>query len=129
MNRARDFMKTKHTTIIILASCILLTAVVLPGTVGCRRQTVTHSMLSGSSGGRSASADIDGPAAIFPQEDKIIIKMKDHAIVIERERLLVDEKERAKIPADAKKFDVKVAGGTLTVTADDAEILKAPLNR
>ena len=105
-----------------LIACILLAVA-----AGCQRHI--HSHLTGSSGGRSTTVDADGPAALISQEEKIILKVTGHTLVIERERLLVDEKERAKIPADAKKFDVSVAGGTLTVTADGAEILKAPLNQ
>ena len=39
----------------------------------------------------------------------------------------MDKKEGAKVPAGAKKFEVDFTGGTLTVGADGAEILKMPL--
>jgi RNase P/RNase MRP subunit p29 len=41
--------------------------------------------------------------------------------------VLVDKNEAAKVPAGAKKFEVNFTGGTLTISADGAEILKTPL--
>jgi hypothetical protein len=41
--------------------------------------------------------------------------------------VLVDEKEAAKLPAEAKKFDLNLASGMLTLNADGTEILRTPL--
>ena len=55
------------------------------------------------------------------------MKVGGHEIVIGTAQVLVDKKEGAKVPAGAKKFEVKYEGGTLTIGADGAEILKTPL--
>ena len=115
-------MKTKHIPIIILACCALLAA-------GCRKHTVSRSDISAGNGTRNVHAVVDGPAFVEPQPDKIVVSTTGHQIVIEKERLLVDKKESAKVPAEAKEFEVTVASGTLTVTADGAEILKTPLGK
>ena len=114
-------MKTKHLPIIALVCCALLTA------AGCKPKTVGYSVLSASSGGRDIKVSVEGGAFIQPQEDRFIVKMTGHEIVIDRERVVVDKKESAKVPAGAKKFDVTAGGGTLTVAADSVEILKTPL--
>ena len=62
-----------------------------------------------------------------PQEDRFTVKLTGHEIVISKEHVLVDKKEGAKVPADAKKFEMNFTGGTLTISADGAEILKTPL--
>lgn len=116
-------MKTKHIPIILLACCALFAA------AGCNKKAVTRSDIIAGNGDRSVHAVVDGPAFVQPQPDRLVVSTTGHEIVIEKERLLVDKKEIAKVPAQAKQFEVSVAGGTLTVTADGAEILKAPLGK
>ncbi len=113
-------MKNKHIPMIILACCALFAA------AGCNKKTVSRSDISAGNGDRSVHAVVDGPAFVQPQPDRIIVTAKGHEIVIEKERLLVDKKESAKVPAQAKQFEVTVANGTLTVGADGTEILKMP---
>ena len=116
-------MKTRHTPIIALACCALLAF------AGCHKSKVSRSDISAGNGDRSVHAVVDGPAFVQPQPDRIIVTTTGHEIVIEKERLLVDKKESAKVPADAKKFEVTVAAGTLTVSADGGEVLKAPFGK
>ena len=111
-------MKTNHIPIIVLACCALFAA------AGCKAKTVGHSTLTASSGGRDIRVSADGPAWVGPGEDRFTVKVPGHEIVIEKERLLLDQQERAKVPAGAKKFEVTAEAGTLSVTADGAEILK-----
>lgn len=113
----------KTITILTLASCTLLAF------TGCRRHNVSHSDISAGDGHRSVHAVVDGPAFVQPGPDKFTITTTGHEIVIEKERLLVDKKEGAKVPADAKQFEVKVAAGALTVSADGTEILKTELKK
>jgi hypothetical protein len=117
-------LKTKHIPSVVLACCALLTT-------ACRVKTSTsgHSDITASSGGRDVHVSADGGAWVHPDENQFTVKLTGHEIVIEKERLLVDKKESAKVPAGAKKFDVVSDGGTLTVTADGAEILKTPLEK
>lgn len=114
-------MKTKHLPILTLACCALFAA------AGCKEKTVSRSDISAGNGVRNVHAVVDGPAFVQPQPDRIVVTTKGHEIIIEKERLLVDKKESAKVPAEAKQFEVSISAGTLTVTADGAEILKTPL--
>ena len=114
----RTPMKTKHPTIITLACCVLLAA------AGCKPKFTGKSDLTASSGGRDIHVSADGPAWVGPQENQFVVKVTGHEIVIEKERLLVDKKESAKVSADAKKFEVVADAGMLMVTADGAEVLK-----
>ena len=116
-------MKTTQIPLIALACCALFAV------TGCNKRTVSHSDISAGNGDRNVHATVDGPAFVQPQPDRFIVSITGHEIVIEKERLLVDKKESAKVPADAKKFEVTVAAGTLTVGADGAEILKTPLGK
>ena len=116
-------MKTKHTSIAILACCALLAA------AGCKPKSTGYSALSAGSGGRDIHVSAEGGAWVFPEENQFTVKVAGHEIVIDRARVLVDKKEGAKVPAGAKKFEVNFGSGTLTVGADGAEILKTPLGK
>jgi len=115
-------MKTKHIPILVLACCAFLAA-------GCRMKSTGHVSISASSGGRDIHISADGPAWVAPQEDRFVVKLPGHEIVIDKERVLMDKKESAKVPAGAKNFDVVSDGVTLTVTADGAEIFKTRLTK
>ena len=115
-------MKTKHIPIILLACCALFAA------AGCKQKTSdAKTELTASSGGRDIHILAEGAAWVGPKEDQFTVKVKGHEIVIGTAQVLVDKKEGAKVPAGAKKFEVDFTGGTLTVGADGAEILKTPL--
>lgn len=114
-------MSTKHTHLVIIACCTLFAA------AGCNPNTAIRSDISAGSGGRDIHVSAEGRAFVQPQEDRFTVKLTGHEIVIDKERVLVDKKESAKVPAGAKKFEVNFTGGTLTISADGAEILKTPL--
>ena len=119
MNRTRTTMKTIHIPIVILACCALFAA------AGCKEKTSdAKTELTASSGGRDIHVIAEGGAWVGPKEDQFTVKVGGHEIVIGTAQVLVDKKESAKVPAGAKKFEVKYEGGTLTIGADGAEILK-----
>lgn len=115
-------MKTATLRLITLLGCALLVAA-----AGCKRKYTGTSSISAGNGDRSVNVTAEGPAFVNPQPDRLIVTLPKHEIVIEKERLLVDKTERAKVPEGAKKFEVSVAAGTLTIAADGAEILQTPL--
>ena len=116
-------MKTKLTPIIILACCALFAA-------GCKQKASNaKSELTASSGGRDIHVVAEGGAWVGPREDQFTVKVGGHEIVIGTAQVLVDKKESAKVPAGAKKFEVNFGGGTLTIGADGAELLKTPLGK
>jgi hypothetical protein len=96
---------------------------------GCRAKVTGNSVITASAGGREVKATVDGPAWVGPADDKFTVKITGHQIAIEKERLLVDDKELAKIPATATKFDVVCSNGTLRVTADGAEVLATTIGK
>ncbi|MEO6785623.1 MAG: hypothetical protein ABI318_05770 [Chthoniobacteraceae bacterium] len=114
-------MKTNRTSFILIACCALFAA-------GCRQKTSNaKSDLTASSGGRDIHVSAEGAAWVGPQENQFTVKVTGHEIVIGTAQVLVNKKASAKVPAGAKKFEVNFGGGTLTVGADGAEILKTPL--
>ena len=116
-------MKTKHIPIIVLACCALFAA-------GCEKKTSNaKSELTASSGGRDIHVLAEGGAWVGPKEDQFTVKVTGHEIVIGTEQVLVDKKESAKVPAGAKKFEMRFIGGTLTVGADGTEILTMNLKK
>ena len=116
-------MKTTKKILLALACCALLIA------TGCKPKAVGKSELSASSGGRDLRVVAEGGAWVHPEETRFVVKVTGRELEVGMERLLVDKKEAAKIPAGAKKFAVTFETGTLTVAADGAEILKTELNK
>jgi hypothetical protein len=120
-------MKTRHLPIIAFACCALFAAGCKPK-AGNATSTV-KSVLTASCGGRDLHVVTEGGAWVNQAEDQFNVKVTGHEIVIDRERVLVDKKEGAKVPAGAKKFEMNLTGGTLAISADGAEILKTPLGK
>ena len=114
-------MKSKYIPIVAVIGTALLAV------AGCKVKTTGRSIITASSGGRDVHVSADGPAWVGPGEDRFTVKVPGHEIVIEKERLLLDKQERAKVPPGAKKFEVIADAGMLTVTADGAEVLKMSL--
>ena len=116
-------MKNKHIAILLLACCALFAA------AGCKKKTAGRSEITAGSGGLGIVVVADGASFVNPQENGFTVKLTGHEIVIDRERVFVDKREATKVPAGAKKFEVNFMGGTLTISADGAEILKMPLEK
>ena len=115
-------MKTKHLVTVLLTCAALLAA-------GCKPKALGRSDISASSGGRDIHVVAEGGAWVGPAEDKFTVKLPGHEIVIERERMLIDKKQSVTVPPGAKKFEVTVAGGALTVTADGVAIFGTTLTK
>jgi hypothetical protein len=56
------------------------------------------------------------------------VQLDDHVLTVERDRLLIDGSERAKLPASAKKVRLSLSGGRLNVAADGREVLSENLS-
>jgi hypothetical protein len=96
---------------------------------GCKPKTTVLASLSATVAGREIKASIDGPAFIQPQADSATITFGNHKVRVEKERLLLDDKETAKIPARATNVTVVVSNATLTVTADSTNIVTTNITR
>jgi hypothetical protein len=84
---------------------------------GAGRSTLTSEV-----GGRVVVAIIDGPAFISSEGDTAVVSFGPHKLVVEKERILLDGQEQAKVPTGAKKVEVKHVAGKLTATADGAAV-------
>src|SRR5947209_13973458 len=89
---------------------------------GCRTRT------SGISGGRSSGGtksgsrevkfSLDGGGGIWTQADASTVTFAEGKVVVEKARVLFNDKEVAQFPEDTKIVEVDYIGGTLTITAD-----------
>jgi hypothetical protein len=111
----------------IVAIVAIATLCIAP--TGCKPKTVGNSILTATVAGREIRAVIDGPAFIQPGADNAIVSTRANKITVERERVLLDGAELAKLPTAATKVEVTVAAGQLTVTADGAAITTKQLSK
>ena len=110
---------------------------VLVGAMACAGWAASRSaMASGSAsatseaGGRRVEVTSDdGSASAGTENGKVQVATASAKITIEPERILLDGQELAKLNADAKKIEVKVAGGHLTITADGAQVAAKALGK
>ena len=117
------------TTFLRSIIAIVATAALCVAPTGCKPKTVGNSILTATVAGREIRAVIDGPGFIQPQADSAIVSTSANKITVERERVLLDGTELAKLPAAATKVEVTVAAGQLTVTADGAAITTKQLSK
>jgi len=113
---------------------ILVIALLLACVTGCKPATPTgSSIVTARANGRTVKATVRamvcGAVFVQPQEDRFIVSLQGHQLVIEKERLLVDKKEAAKFPATATKFEVTYTDGALTVAADGTNVLTTTLGK
>ncbi len=108
---------------------IVATAILCVAPTGCKPKTVGNSILTTTVAGREIRANIDGPAFIRPGTDSAVVSTRANKITVERERVLLDGAELAKLPAAAAKVEVTVAAGQLAVTADGVAITTKQLSR
>jgi len=87
-----------------------------------------HSTLMGNVAGHEINADIDAAGFIVDRSNEPGVEFLSHKLVIEKERLLLDGLERAKIPAEAK-LKIVVTDTKLSVTADGRKILHTTIKR
>jgi hypothetical protein len=102
--------------------------------VGCKRKanvpttTRIHSTVSGSAAGHAVKADMDGAGGITGQNGTNFVQLPGHELGIEQERLLLDGKQAANIPAGAR-LEIVLSNTTLTVTADGTNVLNTTITR
>src|SRR5688572_4623537 len=98
--------------------------VVLANVLGCGK-TTTESTLRIKGETREVKAIIDGPASITSTgeaPDTATISFSGRKLVVEKERVLLDGKEQAKLPPDTKSVEVSMKDGKLTVTVDGSAV-------
>ena len=89
---------------------------------GCGAKSVGRSTITSTIGARTVKASVDGGGFISSEGTTATISCGAGKIVIEKDRVVLDGKELAKIPAAAAKIDVDYSNGALTVTADGTQV-------
>lgn len=115
-------MKNTNLTIFTLLASALLAV------TGCGRHKATSRMTTGSSDGRLLSVVIDGKAAFQTHDGKHVVTFRGHELVVGNERLVVDrDKKSFGIPSAAKKVDIEVNDGVLTMSVNGSLLIKTPI--
>ena len=108
---------------------LLIVALAFVSLLGCTGQTP----ISGSAqvGSREVKFDLDGPGSILMSAERpaATIAFAGGAVVVENERVLLNDSEIAKLPVDAKVVMVEHKAGKLTITADGANIYSSALGK
>jgi hypothetical protein len=109
-----------------LIAVVLLVVVCLGG---CGTWTVGRSSGSAGVGPREVKFSLDGPSGIVAQPDSATITFTGGKVVVEKARVLLNDKEVAKVPEGAKVVAVDYTTGTLTITADGTKVHEAQLSK
>lgn len=96
--------------------------VVVPQVAGCGTKTVGRSMLSTTIGARTVTASLDGPGFVSSEGDNAVVTFSGGKMVVEKERVLLDDKEVAEISAGATDIQIDYTGGALSVKAEGASV-------
>ena len=68
------------------------------------------------------------PLGVRVQDDAVKVVFGDHKMAVEKKRILLDGKERAKISAAVRTVDIVCTNSTLCVMADKKSVLTAKIN-
>ena len=116
----------KNTIVGTLA--LVAAAVLLVGGAGCGARKTTSRMTTSGTHGRHLTVVIDGRASFQPRDGEHVITFSGHELLVRKEWLVVDcDKGLFGIPPDARKAEIEVARGILTLSADGAELIKTPI--
>lgn len=89
---------------------------------------LVHSTLMGNVAGHEVNADIDASGFIADRDNEPGVEFLGHKLVIEKERLLLDGMERARIPAEAK-LKIVLSDTKLSVLADGRKSFHTTIKR
>ncbi len=114
-------------TIVRMLHLVAVAALLTAG-AGCGVHQPTSRMSTSSTHGRHLTVVIEGRASFQPRDGEHIITFGGHELVVRKEWLVVDDgKGSFGIPATARKVEIKVARGILTLTTDGTELIKTPI--
>jgi hypothetical protein len=118
------------------AGLIAVTALAVTSLVGCGNNkpapaagTVFARASGGGSmgGGREVKFSLDGGGGISSQQDRATVNFTEGKVVVEKARVLLNDKEVAQVPENTKVVAIDYTAGTLTVTADSTKVYEAKL--
>jgi hypothetical protein len=87
-----------------------------------------HSVLVGNAAGHEINADVDAAGFIVCQRGEAGVEFLKHKLAIEKERVLLDGMERAKIPAESK-LRIVLSDTKLSVTANGINAFRTTIKR
>jgi hypothetical protein len=111
----------------ILLTLLLGGVVCIP--CGCNTKATRSAHARTSMPGRNIEARADGPVSVQNVNDRGVVSILSHELVIERDRVLLDGAELAGLPANATHIGVTAADGELTVTADGVQVARKQLGK
>jgi hypothetical protein len=91
----------------------------------------TNHFAQSSSGPHKVTARTDVPLSSWIQNDRAVVTFGGRKLVIEfaNDRLILDDRAQAKLPAGTKEIEIRYAGGKLSVTADGVDVPRPEPNR
>jgi hypothetical protein len=124
--RLQRYMNNRYSHCALLT--LILGAVVIPA-AGCNSNTHRSSHAATAVPGRRIEAHADGPVSVQNFGQRAAVSILSHEVGIERDRVLLDGVELAKLPEDATHIGVTAARGELTLTADGVPVAKTQLGK
>jgi hypothetical protein len=111
------------------ASRFFLLAFVAVAVAGCGTHSRLASQLATPKGPIAVEATVDGQAEIATSLDGNVPKVTlhfgdDRRVVVEQDRILVDDEVYARVPAGTQKVEIDVAGGKVAIKADGQVLTK-----
>ena len=120
-------MKTSPRAVVLLS---LAVAAILTLASGCGTKGTGRSILITAVGDRQIKASLDGgSSSISGHDGAAFITFSGGNLVVEKSRILLDDKEVAKVPEDATHVEIDYTAGTLTATADGVNVLTTKLTK
>jgi len=115
----RDVLWLTVVVAVSLASCGTSKSTPSPGV------TVGRASGGASSASREVKFSVDGGGGIVMQEGTATINFAEGKVVVEKARVLLNDKEIATVPADSKVVETDYTAGKLTITADGNQVYEA----
>jgi hypothetical protein len=107
----------------------LLLGAVLCTPFGCKSSGVQSSRATTTVPGRRIVAVSDGSVSVQNFGDRAVVLIPSHRVTIERDRVLLDEAELARLPEGAAHIELTATRGQLTITADGAPVATKQLGQ
>ena len=102
--------------------------VVAAGIAGCgEKPGVGPGQIIKSVGDRTVIATLDPAGDVAVEGDNIVVSGSGIKVTIAKDKVLIDGTDSGALPANAKRIDVSITGGTLSVNADDAPVVSKPV--
>ncbi len=121
-------MNTRHALRILLT--LIVTGVICAGSGCSTKATRSSSYATATAGGiRVEARNDDGPVSVQTVNNVATVSISSQQLTIERDRVLVDGAELARLPAGATHVALTAVEGTLTVTADGVPIATKQLGK